>query len=604
MSQSDAVRVVAPSFMEQAGRFVRSTYIPVLALVVAILSVLLLPVGDYALRIGTLCLVYFITVLGYNLILTVGGLFHFGFSGHFAMGAYVAAILMVDHSWGTIPSLLVVLAVSAVVTALVSFPTLRFKGDYLCIVTMAFAEILRQVILNWRSLTRGAFGISGVPPPIIFGYSRLSAGFLFAVVGGGAVLAFLIYQTMVSSRYGLAWEAIRLDEEAAEAVGFYRFPYKLALLVIGSVFAGTGGLAYSHYASIVDPTLSTVDFTIELIAIVILGGGSPLGIAIASLVLTALPQAFLEFGLYRELALAGVLIAVMNLKPEGFSLLRRRGYSRLTPGRDFSLRPLDSPQSREVEEPDEVQPIVETVGLTKRFGGLTAVDHLSVTIPEGSIFGIIGPNGAGKTTLFNLVNGMIPADDGEVRILGQEVSDWPTWRISQLGVGRTFQTIKLFSALTVLDNVVVAAAQTACAHPLSRDSWKEAVERGSAALEFVGLEDDAQKGAGALPYADQRRLEIARAIVCRPSLVLLDEPSAGMNPNELDDLRQLVEAIRRRGVTVVCIEHNMGFILPMADEVLVMNEGKRLTLGKADEISRDPVVIRAYLGRRAVGATS
>ena len=619
------------------GRFayipVRTTAFPlaaglspalILILVAAVLLMIVRP-GAYVLSIATLTLIYAIVALGYNLVLTVAGLFHFGFAAHFAIGGYAAAILMVRLGWQFLPALAAVIVISGILTALMAFPTLRFRGDYLAMVTLAFAEIVRRVIVNWKSLTNGPLGISGIPLPNFFSLTSISPEFLFGVVAALAALSFFAYQNLVSSRFGLAWEAIRLNEEAAAAAGLHTWRYKLGALIVGSLFAGIAGMAYGHYASITDPSMSNVDTTILFLAVVILSGGTWLGILLASLVLTALPQVFLGLDLYRQLALGLVLIVVMNLRPQGFSLLRKRGYASTDSKPDVSMKqarrrashprvelirstvaPIEGVKTRasEVHAGNATELAVDAIRVMKRFGGLVAVDGLVLQVPMSAIFGIIGPNGAGKTTVFNLLTGSIPADAGEIRILGQDVKGWPSWKIARLGVGRTFQNVKLFSTLSALDNVLVTAAQQAYGKPFRQGLWREAVAKAKEAIAFTGLGGREGAVASSLPYADQRRLELARALASDPRLILLDEPSAGMNPRELRELRTLVEEIRVRGITVICIEHNMGFILPIADEILVMAEGKRLTIGSPDAITKDPKVIEAYLGRRAARAAS
>lgn len=568
-----------------------------LLLILLVTGPLLFSPGNYVLRILILSFIYFVFALGYNLVITVGGLFHLGMAAHFALGAYVGGLLMVRLGWGTPEALCVVILVSAIFTFLMALPTLQFIGDYLSVITLAVAEILRLIIINWKSLTNGPLGLPGIPPPTFLGHTSLSQGYLFFCLGISAIVALWAYHKITASRYGLLWEGIRLNPDAVQACGFRLKPHKLAILIVGSIFAGVAGMGYANFAGIVSPTLASLDVTIVALSIVILGGGTSLGLLIASIVLTSLPQAFLGLEIYRQLALGLVLIIVMNWRPEGFSLGAKRGYAR--------LKERESPKSitfevgkRPTNVESQTAPALEAKALSKSFGGLRAVDDLTVSVPPGAIYGIIGPNGAGKTTVFNLVTGVYKPDKGRICIHGQDVTGEPVWQIARLGVGRTFQTIKLFGRLTALDNVLLGAAQEAIARPMSKATWEETIDRASNALYFVGLGHKAETAAGSLPYADQRRLEIARALAGKPRLLLLDEPSAGMNPRELDTLRELVSDLRHRGITIICIEHNMRFILPLADEIVVMAEGKHLFAGKPNVVQDNPAVIEAYLGRR------
>ena len=557
----------------------------------------------YIMYIFALALIYFITALGYNLVITVSGLFHLGFSAHFAIGAYVAAILFVNYKWETLPAVVAVVLISGIITALISIVSLRFIGDYLSIVTLAFAEIVRQVLLNWKEVTHGSNGISGIPGPIFLGFISNSPKYLFTVIVIFAGISIIIYNLLVSSRFGLAWESIRLNEEASRAMGMRNKRFKFLCLVIGSLFAGIGGLLYAHFASITDPSLSSFDVTLILITIVIFGGGSTLGILAASLVITAVPQIFLNFALFRQVAMGIFLVFAANWRPEGLSLLRKQGYARFR-DKPSSSNKLKGQLSRITDEVGTEQKAVEVEGVVKRFGGLVAVKDLSMVVPRGSIFGVIGPNGAGKTTLFNLISGIYSPDAGFVRIFGKEVTNWPEWQIARLGTGRTFQNIKLFTKLTVLDNVLLASAVPTFGRPFDKKSWDVAIDKACVALEFVNLADKAKELAGSLPYGAQRRLEIARALAIQPKLLLLDEPSAGMNPKEREDLSILVKEIHAQNITIICIEHNMPFLIHIADEILVMAEGRCLAYGKPADVINNPDVIQAYLGRRTFRVAS
>jgi len=242
--------------------------------------------------------------------------------------------------------------------------------------------------------------------------------------------------------------------------------------------------------------------------------------------------------------------------------------------------------------------------VTKRFGALVAVNDLSLSVSAGSISAIIGPNGAGKSTVFNLVSGIYRPSAGEIFFEGTRIDEWPTHRIAAAGIARTFQNIRLFSFMAAIDNVL--AGEDAHLHarlwdsllhtPRQRREEKAARERARELLRFVGLEGVAETYARNLPYGSQRRLEIARALASRPKLLLLDEPAAGMNPREKAELADLVAAIRERGITVLLIEHDMGLVMRVSDEITVLDYGERIASGKPAEIRNDPRVIAAYLG--------
>jgi branched-chain amino acid transport system ATP-binding protein len=249
-------------------------------------------------------------------------------------------------------------------------------------------------------------------------------------------------------------------------------------------------------------------------------------------------------------------------------------------------------------------------GLAKSFGGVVAVADVSFDVPEGEIRAIIGPNGAGKTTIFNLVTGIVPLDRGEIRFEGRPLESLPTWRRAQLGIARTFQNLQVFANMTVLENAMVGrhrqsrAGLLAAAFrtPGARREEVEIRERALACLELVGLADRSGDPAGSLPFGQQRLLEIARCLATEPTLLLLDEPAAGLNLAETEALGELIVALRRRGITILLVEHLMDLVMGVSDSVLVLNHGQVLAHGSPGAVQNNPAVIEAYLGAEAADA--
>ncbi len=249
-------------------------------------------------------------------------------------------------------------------------------------------------------------------------------------------------------------------------------------------------------------------------------------------------------------------------------------------------------------------PVLELAGLTRRYAGLVAVDEVELAVQPGTVHAVIGPNGAGKTTLFNLISGIVVPSEGTIRFLGQDVTAAPPFKRAAAGMGRTFQNIRIFAEMTVLENVLTGLAPgftggllaVVAMLPGLRRAEREARTRALEVLDIVGLADRAHVPAASLPYGDQRRLEIARALASAPRLILLDEPAAGMNPAETVALGALVRRIRDAGTTVLLVEHDMGFVMELSDRVTVLNFGRRIFEGAPDTVKREPTVIEAYLG--------
>ncbi len=252
-------------------------------------------------------------------------------------------------------------------------------------------------------------------------------------------------------------------------------------------------------------------------------------------------------------------------------------------------------------------PLLEVRGLTVRFGGLTAVGDLDLDVRAGEIVGLIGPNGAGKTTAFNVVSGLETPTAGEVRFREERVSGLPPHRITARGIGRTFQNIRLFGALSVLENVLIGEHARISGGLLDvvvrvkreREEERRAIARARELLDFVGLSHRGPERAGSLPFGEQRRLELARALATGPTLLLLDEPAAGANPTERAALMTHIRRVRDRGVTILLIEHDMKVVMGICERVAVLNFGRRIAFGRPEEVAHDRAVVEAYLGAEA-----
>ena len=552
-------------------------------------------INDYYLQILIWVGINVIMGVSLNLINGFTGQFSLGHAGFMAIGAYVAASMTKLMGMPFAFALLSGGIAAAAGGLVVGIPTLRLADDYLAIATLGFGEIIRVIILN-LDVVGGPRGLPGIPARTTF---------LWVYVIAAATV--VVVRNLIWSRQGRALVAIREDETAAETMGVDTTRNKIMAFVVGAFFAGVAGGLYAHKITFIDPSQFDFMKSIEALVIIVLGGlGSITGTVMAAFVVTFLPEILRAFADYRMIIYSLMLILMMLYRPRG-----------LMGTAEFSFRQLGLGNGRPVPEKggqaaaigDGPPPVLETRRVCMDFGGLRAVSDFNMTLRQGELVGLIGPNGAGKTTVFNMITGLAEATSGRVYFVGEDITRRRPSEINDMGVARTFQNIRLFSNLSVLDNVRIAFrgerpySMTEALLRAGRYSAQEdqIYRKSMEFLRLFGLEDRASEIASKLPYGAQRRLEMARALATKPRLLLLDEPAAGMNPQETQGLLELIRWIHERfDLTVLLIEHDMSLVMKLCQRIIVLDYGITIADGAPAEIVKNRRVIEAYLGEEAV----
>lgn len=570
--------------------------------------------NPFVVEILIMTIIYAAMSSSWNLIGGYGGQLSLGHAAFFGIGAYTSTLLFLNFGISPWLGMFAGGVIAAIFSAVVGYPCFRLRGPFFALATIALAEVLRMLALYWRSLTQGGVGL-------LIPYKPAFRDFLFAdkISYAYVALAFLAVIVLVTviienSRLGYYLVAIREDEDAAETLGVSSAHCKLTALVISAFFTGMLGTLYSQYVLFIDPDIVfPLVLSIHFALLAIIGGvGTVAGPVLGAVLLTPL-DAFLRGWLGALYAGLGfivygiLLIVVVILLPEGIiKWLREKIKPTLSKLPVIRLEALSLKEPPEEKAPALAKASYEKEGtvllgvknVSKYFGGLAAVNDVQFDMRKGEILGLIGPNGSGKTTMFNLITAFLPLNSGIIEFKNTKISHfkYPN-KICSLGIGRTFQLVKPFNNMTVLENVMIGAF---CRSNNVEDVRREATE----IIEIVGMSDYKDFLASKLNVNYRKRLELARALATKPEVLLLDEPMAGLNPKETEEMIELLKRISSRGITLLIIEHIMKAIMTLSDRIMVLHHGEKIAEGTPQEISKNQKVIDAYLGEEYVYATS
>ena len=601
----------------------RGAAIAVLAVFLTILVFPAISDNRYYQTIIILSLLLAIMGSSWNIISGFAGYVSLGQTVFLGIGAYTTALLSLRvfgpdefGQGGANPFYFV--PISAIVAGLFAAAVgpiiMRTRGHSFVILTIAFLFVMQLLALNWTELTYGNRGLSLPLPDWPREWGNLPFYYIFL---GILLLTIATAWWIRRTKFGMGLIAIRDDEDKAASVGVNTPIYKMLAYIASAVWIGAAGGVYAYYLSFIDPRgmFDIVPSVFVVLAVLLGGRGTIWGPVLGAFILEPLNQVtnndfprWFSSGVWganqRLIFFGALLMLVVLLLPRGIIpsvheifVRRRESKEAAQVGARFERKPMRVVE-RAAEEAAEAPagPILEVRGAEKGFGGVKAVDGVSLAVERGSITALIGPNGSGKTTLFNLIDGTMSPEQGEVRFDGERIDKLAPYRRAHRGIGRTFQITRLFRQMTVLENVVA---------PLREFSWRrlgaDAVsgpeaERAYELLEFVGMERFADRQAGALSYGQGKLVELAQILMLDPKLIMLDEPAGGINPTLIGHMEEMIRELNRQGTTFLIVEHNMPLVLGLCEPVCVLARGKMICQGTPQIVQADPAVLDAYLG--------
>jgi branched-chain amino acid transport system permease protein len=549
---------------------------------------------------------YALVVIGLVLLTGVAGLTSFGQAAFVGLGAYAAGYLNVTYGMSPWLTVFVGLALTFACALVLAALTLRMSGHYLPLATIAWGLSLYYLFGNIDALGKYD-GLLGIAPIEVFGVALNTGRTFYYLLWLLLLLSAFGAMNLLDSRTGRALRALKGGATMAEAMGINTFRYKVTVFVLAALIASLSGWLVAHFQRTVNPSPFGLKWGIEFLFMGVLGGighvwGAIVGAGIVKIMedqlQVLLPKLFGGSGNYELIVFGIILVLVLTYARDGvWSFIDAR-----LPRKSRPVDWRDAAPLAERARPAHGETVLQVQSVRKEFGGLVAVNDVSFDVCAGEIVGLIGPNGAGKSTLFNLVTGLLKLTAGAVRYRGQAVAGLPSREIARLGLGRTFQHVKMIPTMTVLENVALGAhgrgrgGTLAAMLRLDRAEERQLLREAERQLERIGMREQMHELAGNLALGPQRLMEIARALCTDPALLLLDEPAAGLRLKEKQALANVLRQLRGEGMSILLVEHDMDLVMGLVDRVVVMEFGTKLIEGTPEVVQASPAVRAAYLG--------
>ena len=565
-----------------------------------------LPVPEFWITQANYIGLYALVVIGLVLLTGVAGLTSFGQAAFVGLGAYTAAYLTLTHGMSPWLTVWIGLVFTGVAALILGWITLRMSGHYLPLATIAWGLSLFYLLGNIDALGKYD-GLLGVPALRFFGIELNTGRSFFYLLWLLVVLASIAATNLLDSRAGRALRAVKGGSTMAEAMGVNTFRTKVTAFVLAALLASVSGWLFAHFQRTVNPSPFGLKMGIEYLFMAVIGGvghvwGALMGAAVVKILEDQLqvwlPRLLGGSGNYEIIVFGVLLVLVLQYARDGIWAFIEARLPRVQRKVDWR----DAPALPERARPPHGEVVLDVNKARKQFGGLVAVNDVSFQVRAGEILGLIGPNGAGKSTTFNLVTGVLPATSGSVTLLGERIDSLPSREIAKRGVSRTFQHVKMIAGMTVLENVALGAhlrgsrGAVSAMLKLDRGEERQLLKEAEKQLRRIGMADRMHELAGNLALGPQRLMEIARALCADPTLLLLDEPAAGLRLKEKQGLADVLRQLRGEGLSILIVEHDMDLVMGLVDRIVVMEFGTKLIEGTPDVVQASPAVRAAYLG--------